>query len=205
VNVSKSVLLTGFNRPDAIARVLDAVRRYRPATLFVAMDGPRIDRPGEAERCAAARGAVAAVDWPCEVEYLLRNENLGCRRAMAEAIDWFFDHVEDGIIIEDDCLPSPGFFPFVESLLDRYRDDERVAMISGTNVLRKWRPRGESYFFGSYGAVWGWATWRRAWQHADTRLAGLESPSLVAAARRSFVYLVLQHRTPAFALLPSAP
>jgi hypothetical protein len=183
---TKPVLLTGFNRPDATARVFDAVRSYRPEVLFVALDGPRHDRPGEPEKCAAVRQIVGRVDWRCDVEYLVREENLGCRRAMTGAIDWFFDGVEEGLIIEDDCLPSPGFFMFSEALLDRYRHDERVWMISGTNVLTKWRPNDASYFFSSYGAVWGWATWRRAWQQADTGLAGLDSPVRVAEARRSW-------------------
>ena len=185
-DMTQPVLFTGFNRPETTARVFDAVRSYRPLALFVALDGPRPDRPGEDDRCSAVRAIVHEINWPCNVEYLLHEENLGCRRAMTEAIDWFFDQVEEGIILEDDCLPSPGFFDFAEALLDRYRTDERVWMICGTNVLRRWRPTEASYHFAPYGAVSGWASWRRAWQHADTGLASLDSQSRVAEARRSW-------------------
>jgi hypothetical protein len=183
---TRPVLLTGFNRPDVTARTFDALRAYRPAELFVALDGPRPEHPRDPESCAAVREIVGRVDWDCHAEYLIRDENLGCRRAMTGAIDWFFDAVEEGVIVEDDCLPSASFFSFCDTLLDRYRDDERVWMVSGTNGLGSWRPGDASYFFCTYGSVWGWATWRRAWSQADIELSGLASSERVAAARRSW-------------------
>ena len=152
--------------------------------LFLAVDGPRADQPDDKNRCAAVRETLNTVDWPCDVQYLVRDRNLGCRRAMAGAIDWFFGHVEDGIILEDDCVPSPGFFRFCDQLLSRYRTDERVWIVSGFNALGTWRPSQSSYFFG-HTECWGWATWRRAWHQADIDLAGLSSPGLVAQARRT--------------------
>ena len=161
------VLFTIFNRPDTTRRVFEAIRAARPARLFVASDGPRKDRPGEAALVEEARSVTAQVDWDCEVKTLFRAENLGCRAAMSSAVDWFFSEVEEGIILEDDCLPHPGFFPYCAELLDRYRDDERVMMVSGCNMQLGRHPVPESYYFSRYIHIWGWASWRRAWKHYD--------------------------------------
>lgn len=182
--MTSPVLLTAFNRPDETSRVLNAIRAYAPTQLCVAVDGPRLDRPGEAARCAEVIRVLDNVDWDCRVERLIRAENLGCRRAMEGAIDWFFDSVPEGIILEDDCLPSPDFFRFCDELLERYRDDDRVAMVSGTNVLGAWRPGDASYFFG-YGAVWGWASWRGAWGRSADHLVGISSRQARACVERT--------------------
>lgn len=182
--MTSPVLLTAFNRPGETGRVLDAIRSYAPRQLFVAVDGPRSERPGEAARRAEVVRVLDNVDWDCRVERLIRTENLGCRRAMEGAVDWFFDAVREGIILEDDCLPSPDFFRFCDELLERYRDDDRVAMVSGTNVLGEWRPSDASYLFGQ-GSIWGWASWRRAWRRSADHLVGLSSPQACARAERT--------------------
>lgn len=178
------VLLTVFNRPTETRQVLDAVRRYAPSELYIAVDGPRPDRPQDESLRNEVISVLDGVDWDCRVERLIRSENVGCRRSMDTAIDWFFDAVEGGIILEDDCVPSPDFFRFCDELLERYRDDERVAMISGANVLQEWRPTDASYFFG-YGAVWGWASWRRAWGRSSQHLDGLRSREARDRAERT--------------------
>jgi len=119
------VLFLIFNRPDTTTRVFEAIRAARPERLYVAADGPRMTREGEAERCAEARRIATAVDWPCEVKTLFRETNLGCRAAVSGAITWFFEHEEEGIILEDDCLPDPSFFPYCTELLAHYRDTGR--------------------------------------------------------------------------------
>lgn len=182
--MASPVLLTAFNRPEETRRVLNAIRRYAPTQLYVAIDGPRSDLTVDANRCAEVVRLLDRVDWDCRVKRLIRTENLGCRRAMEGAIDWFFESVPEGIILEDDCLPSPGFFRFCDELLARYRDDDRVAMVCGTNVLGEWRPNESSYFFGP-GAVWGWASWSRAWGCSADHLVGLGSPHARAIAERT--------------------
>jgi FkbM family methyltransferase len=159
-----------FNRPDLTRRVFERIREARPAQLFVAADGPRPDRPGEAALCAASRREVARVDWPCAVQTLFRENNLGCRSAVGSAITWFFGQVAAGIILEDDCLPEPSFFPYCAELLLRYRDDEQVMSISGDCFQPDGFEPGASYYFSLYQHIWGWATWRRAWQHYQPRL-----------------------------------
>ena len=164
------VLFLIFNRPDTTRRVFDAIRRARPARLFVAADGPRKDRPEDAGLCSRAREIIRQVDWECNVQTLFREENLGCKRAVSSAIDWFFSHVEEGIILEDDCLPDTSFFPFCRQLLARYRDDKRVMMIAGINYLFNEVEVRESYYFSRYYAIWGWATWKRAWALYDVQM-----------------------------------
>jgi hypothetical protein len=75
--------------------------------------------------------------------------------------------VEEAIILEDDCVPHPSFFPFCAELLERYRNDERVMHIAGTTFRREPLPTHYSYAFSQMNAAWGWATWRRAWRHFD--------------------------------------
>jgi len=159
------VLFLIFNRPDTTQRVFDAIRQAKPVQLFVAADGPREDRIGEAEKCAQARKIIENVDWDCEVVTLFREKNLGCRKAVSSAIDWFFENVEEGIILEDDCLPSQSFFMYCQELLEHYRQDTRIMQISGSNFIKS--DMDESYFFSKYGPVWGWATWKRAWKYYD--------------------------------------
>ena len=165
------VLLLLFNRPHQTAQVFAAIRAARPARLYVAADGPRPDHPDEAERCAQARKIATAVDWPCEVHTLFRDDNLGCKRAVSGALDWFFGKEEAGMVLEDDCLPHPDFFRFCDMLLVRYAEDERVSVITGDNFQRGRRRGDASYYFSRYNHVWGWASWRRAWRLYDGELS----------------------------------
>jgi hypothetical protein len=161
------VALLLFNRPDMTGRVFEAVAAARPRTLLLVADGPRSDREGEAEACAAARAITERVDWPCEVRREYSDANLGCARRVSTGIDWIFRNVEEAIILEDDCVPHPTFFPFCEQLLQRFRDDERVMVVSGDNLVGG-RPAGpSSYWFSRSFHLWGWATWRRAWSRFD--------------------------------------
>jgi hypothetical protein len=164
------VLLVLFNREDTTAQVFEAIRRQRPAKLFISADGPRSNVPGEAEACQRARAVVDKIDWPCEVHKRFLNENVGCARGVSEAISWFFDHVEEGIIFEDDCLPDPSFFRFATELLEKYRNEPRIMHISGNNFLYGKKRGNASYYYSHWTHNWGWATWKRAWKHFDINL-----------------------------------
>jgi hypothetical protein len=161
------VLLLVFNRPDTTRRVFETLRQARPPRLYVAADGARPDRAGEAQRCDEVRRIATAVDWDAQVETLFRPANLGCRDAVSQAIAWFFDQEPEGIILEDDCLADPSFFRFCGELLARYRDDPSVAMISGDSFRPFPGGSGPSYRAIRYPHVWGWATWRRVWADYD--------------------------------------
>ena len=162
------VLIIVFNRSWNAVKVAEALRQIRPARLFLAADGPRPDRPGEEKLCSEAREAVLdAVTWDCDVRTRFQESNLGCGRHMTAAINWFFENVEEGIILEDDCIPSPEFFRFSKELLERYRHEEKVMMLSGTALVRLPGTSLQDYDFTSFPCCWGWATWRRAWQLMD--------------------------------------
>lgn len=166
-----AVLFLTFNRPETTRQVFRQIRRARPATLFVASDGPREGVPGEEDRVQEIRHWLPeAIDWECKVRTLYRDRNLGCKRAVIEAVTWFLEAVEEGIIVEDDCLPHPSFFGFCGDLLERYRHNPRVMMISGNNFQEGIQRGSASYYFSRYSHIWGWATWRRAWALMDADL-----------------------------------
>ncbi|MBF0331991.1 MAG: hypothetical protein HQL17_08675, partial [Candidatus Omnitrophica bacterium] len=157
------VLFLIFKRPDVTQCVFDEIRKVRPRQLFVCADGPRANKPGEAELCAQARAIIDQVDWDCQVHKKFSDANLGCRVSVSTGIGWFFDNVESGIILEDDCLPAQSFFWFCQELLARYKDDARVMQISGANYFPDKKFGDATYFFAKLNDISGWATWRRAW------------------------------------------
>jgi hypothetical protein len=161
------VLLLIFNRPHTTEKVFERIKQIQPKHLYVAADGPRKDRPGDIENCKATRDVVLdKIDWPCELKTLFHDENLGCGAGPVTAINWFFDNVESGIILEDDCLPALSFFTFCNELLVKYKNDERIMAISGTNLLESYEI-SPSYLFSILGGNWGWASWRRSWNVYD--------------------------------------
>lgn len=161
------ILFLIFNRPDLTKQVFKKIREIKPSSLYVAGDGPRPEKHGDIELCAETRKLVQeGIDWPCEVKYLFRNQNVGCGLAISSSISWFFEHVEYGVILEDDCLPSGNFFSFCEEMLIKYSDSQNIGAISGTNFFNS-ISSSSSYTFSFYGGNWGWATWKRAWQHFD--------------------------------------
>jgi hypothetical protein len=168
---STPILFIIFNRPDTTVRVFERLRELKPTRLFVAADGPRPQKAGEAEHCAQARAIIDTIDWPCEVTKRFSNVNQGCKVGVSSAITWFFENVEEGIILEDDCLPEPSFFSFCAELLEKYRNDFRVMEIGGTQYLKHPVQGNASYYFSQLTQIWGWATWRRAWKTYDSTIA----------------------------------
>lgn len=167
--LSTAILFIVFNRPELTEASFTAIRQARPARLYVAADGPRAGRHEE-DACARTREIATAVDWPCTVHTLFQSTNLGCRFGVTAALDWFFSEETEGIILEDDIVPDPSFFPFMLELLERFRDDERVMMISGDYFAGRGFDDSVSYSFTRYAHIWGWATWRRAWRLSDPML-----------------------------------
>jgi hypothetical protein len=168
--MTKAVAFLVFNRPHTTERVFEAIRQARPKQLLVVADGPRSDRPDDVEKCAAVRKIVEKVDWPCEVKRNYAETNMGCKRRVSSGLDWVFSEVEEAIILEDDCLPTPSFFPFCEELLERYRHDTRIMHISGDNFQNGISRTLYTYYFSHFAHIWGWATWRRAWKHYDLEM-----------------------------------
>lgn len=160
-----------YKRPETTRRAWEAIARQRPRRLFIVADGPRPDRPGEAEKVAETRAVVERVDWECQVERVYAEENLGLRRRVVSGINQVFAQVERAIILEDDCVPDPSFFPYCEELLRHYCEDERIMAISGFNFYKGKLRTPYSYYFSQYAHCWGWATWRRAWEKYDDNLS----------------------------------
>jgi hypothetical protein len=167
------ILFIIFNRLRTTPKAFECIRQIQPKHLYIAADGPRLDKLGEAEVCKQTRELVLSmIDWPCEVKTLFRDENWGCGKGVSEAITWFFDQVEEGIILEDDCIPDPSFFTFCEVLLDRYRDNPKIMHIGGNN-FQFGQIRGDGdYYYSAIPHIWGWATWKRAWDKYDFILKG---------------------------------
>jgi len=159
------VVLIAFNRPELTRRTLETIRQAAPRRLLLLADGPRPDRPEDEALCAEVRAELRKVDWPCEVSERFSERNLGCEANIELGLDWVFSQVDEAIIFEDDCLPDPTFFRFAEELLERYRGDDRVWHVAGNS---HWVDPASfdnlSYDFSTWASVWGWATWRRAWQ-----------------------------------------
>ena len=158
------VLFIVFNRPDTTKIVFEAIRKARPAKLFIVADAPRYPLKNEYELCEEVRAIAQQVDWPCEVKTLFHSINLGVGRGGVAGINWFFEHVESGIILEDDCVPSEEFFQFCAQGLKKFESDASVMMLAGTNYLMGTHTGLQGYYRSSFYSIWGWATWRRAWQ-----------------------------------------
>lgn len=167
-----NVVLLVFNRPGHTRRMLDAVRAARPGHVFVVADGPRAQVADDFTRCAEVRSVIEqGIDWGAEVHRDYAERNLGLRQRVSSGLSWAFSQAEDAIVIEDDCVPNPSFFHFCQELLERYRHEERVGVVTGDNFQTQPFDPGASYYFSKYAHCWGWATWRRAWQHFDNSLS----------------------------------
>lgn len=166
--MKKAVLFLIFNRLETTQKVFEQIKIAQPPRLYIAADGPRKDKDGESEIVNNVRKWVLDnINWDCEIKTLFRGDNLGCGQAVSSAITWFFEQEEDGIILEDDCLPSQSFFTFCEQMLDKYKNDKRIMHICGSNS-QLGHKRGEaSYYFSKIAGCWGWASWRRMWELYD--------------------------------------
>lgn len=177
------ILFLIFNRPDTTKQVFEEIRKAQPPRLYIAADGPRPSREGEKELCEQTRAIASDIDWECEVKTLFRNENLGCGKAVSQAITWFFDKEPEGIILEDDVLPHPDFFPYCDEMLERYRDDNRIGLIAGHNHIYQALQRKSSYGFLSVPHIWGWATWRNNWALYDYNLTRTSEQDFITALK----------------------
>lgn len=157
-----------FNRPDLTQQVFDRIAEVKPKKLLVVADGPRFSQ--EEGICIQTRKIIQNVNWDCEVITNFSEINLGCKNRVSSGLDWVFSEVEEAIILEDDCLPTESFFYFCQTLLERYRDDERVMHISGNNFQSSQSRTDCSYFFSKYTHIWGWASWCRAWKFYDVNM-----------------------------------
>ncbi len=170
------VAIIFFNRPDCVKKVFESVAKAQPPKLFLIQDGARKD--ADILGIEACREIVDNITWPCEVYKNYSDVNLGCGKRMSSGISWVFEHVEKAMILEDDCVPGESFYQFCDELLEKYADDERIMMISGMNHWDK-SDIQEDYLFAYSGAIWGWATWKRSWEHFDFSVEAIEDPNVI--------------------------
>lgn len=189
------ILFINYNRPHLTRQSFAIIRKLQPQELFIACDGPHPNKAADVEKTEEVRAIVKEVDWKCSVNYKFSDSNKGCKIGVSSAIDWFFDQVEEGIILEDDIIPSPSFFEFAQAMLEMYRNEEKVMHVSGNNFLEQPLPNNESFYFSGVPHVWGWATWRRAWQMysiemkfytRDMEFSHIKSPEMTEYFHRHF-------------------
>lgn len=167
------ILYIVFNRPDVTSQSFSMLAQIKPTRLYIAADGPRASRETDAKLCDEVKQITENITWPCTVKRLYQPVNLGCGKAVSNAITWFFEQEAQGIIIEDDIIPNESFFAFATEMLNKYRDDQSIMHINGCN-FQSGVPRSDgSYYFSAFPHVWGWASWRRAWKHYDFNLSDL--------------------------------
>lgn len=185
------VLLLAFNRPDTTRQIFQAIRAAQPPKLYVAVDGPRADRRTDAPLRDEVLAIVGEVDWECEVHTKYEPTNLGCKTAVSDAISWMLAAEGEGIILEDDTLPCPSFFDYCDVMLDRYREDPTVQVVSGYNPVVGLVDSGQPYSFSNFPMIWGWATWQRTWDDYDVALTdwtsarSAEFPAVVAKSKQA--------------------
>jgi len=161
------ILFITFRRPGTTKRVFDVIRHLKPAKLYVAQNYCDDKKPEIIENWTSVRNIIENVEWDCEVKKLYRTQYLDAKSSISSAISWFFKHEPEGIILEDDCLPDMTFFRFCADLLEKYRNDDRIASISGNNFQFGRDRTNSSYYFSRYPHIWGWASWRRTWNNYD--------------------------------------
>lgn len=172
--VQSPILFLIFNRPDVTRKVFEEIKKVRPQKLYIGADGPRYDNLVDEVKCKECLEIISEIDWKCEVKTIINKRNYGCKLSVSNSISWFFDNEEEGIILEDDCLPSIDFFKFCDKLLFKYRNDNRIGHITGSNFQNN-IIRGEAdYYFSRHPIVWGWASWRRVWVDYDISMSKLD-------------------------------
>jgi len=169
-----AVLFLVFNRPVPTQIVFSRIKRAKPPRLYISCDGPRQNNYLDHEKIEEVKDICKAIDWPCEVKTFYRICNYGAKIAVSSALTWFFANEEEGIILEDDCLPSDSFFRFCDEMLELHRDNERIYLISGYNKQQIWKNNDYDYFYSHLGGIWGWASWKRAWSKYDAEMSNLE-------------------------------
>ena len=175
VRMNTAVAIVFFNRIEPLKRLVARLAEVKPPKVYLISDGPRTNRLGEAEKVEECRDFMLQLPWNCDVKTNFSGQNLGCRVRVTSGLDWVFAQEDRAIVLEDDCVPEPEFFPWVEHMLDRYENDTRVLSIGGTNLRPQLCDESQDCAFTKYAMIWGWATWRRAWQLNDSELAQFSS------------------------------
>ena len=174
--VDVPVLIIFFARPDTLAKVFEKVKEARPSKLFLACDGAREGNDRDVSAIEECKKIVEDIDWECEVHKRYSEVNLGCGKGPSSAISWAFEHTDRLLILEDDCVPNDSLFPFMQEMLEKYKDDDRIGVVSGFNHFKEWDCGEYSYCFTKTAATLGWGPWKRVWEKYDYTLNAMDEP-----------------------------
>lgn len=186
------VALIFFARPDHLEVTFNKIKELKPSTLFLIQDGARVGNKSDEEKVEECKKIVESIDWQCRVFKNYSDINLGCGMRVKSGISWAFEHVDRLVIIEEDCVPGDSFLIFCKEMLEKYLDDQRISMISGMNHLDQYKLTDNDYFFSEGGTIWGWATWRRAWQTIDFEFTWLEDKDAVRLIRNKYGHHIIR-------------
>lgn len=184
--VQHPVVMTVFKRYDCTKQVFEQVKKVKPKKLYVIADGPRNEE--EKVKCEKVRKIFSDIDWDCELITRFLDENYGCAKNSYTGYKWVFSQEEAAIVLEDDCVPNLSFFKFCDEMLDKYKDDERIYQICGSNINGQYSQDNKSYFFHRFGSVWGWASWKRVWDQYDFEMKKWEEPGFQSKLRRNIPF-----------------
>jgi hypothetical protein len=165
------VLFIIYNRPDLTFKVFEAIQKVKPSRLYITADGPNTLKKDDEALCSQSRSVINRIDWDCALKVQMKKNNIGCKLHLSNAINWFFNNEEEGIILEDDTLPNESFFHYCAELLNYYRNDCTIGHIGGNFFNKDFPVLDGSYYYSKYPHVWGWATWRRAWKLYDVAVS----------------------------------
>lgn len=199
------VLLVGFNRPDIIQKSIENLRQYSPQNLYIAIDGPRAGNEDDVIKVSQVRQIVKSIDFCPNIHYRISQDNHGAEVTVSSAISWVLEKEEYVIVMEDDVIGHKSFFQFMQEMLERYKNDERIAMVSGCNYTPLRLPNDEDYCFCQSGHTWGWATWKRVWkdfdlfeeikdEYLDDEFLQTISANKEIARRRKKLYLLMKEK-----------
>ena len=161
------ILLIGFNRPHYIRKIINQLSIIKPQKLYVSIDGARVNKPNDIKLIEDVKSIVKNINWACETHYLFHENNVGAEVNVSNAISWVLKNEESVIVNEDDILAPYSFYRFMQDMLIKYKDDDRIAMVSGNNFTENYKMKQGDYCFAKYGHIHGWATWKRVWEKYD--------------------------------------
>jgi hypothetical protein len=181
------ILFQIFNRIDTSLKVFQEIKKIKPQNLYIVQDGARKDKLSEEDDCLYVRSKILEqVDWECNLKTYFRTENMGPGAGTADALKWFFNQVEYGIVLEHDCLPHPDFFEYCAALLKKYKNEDKVKLINGSNFQNGKTFGKESYYFGVSAQIWGWAAWKRTLVNYEYNIDKYDQETVYQDIRSTF-------------------
>lgn len=194
--VKTAVGVVIFNRKEKAQALYEALKKVKPSKLYVIADGPRNE--DERVKCEETRSVFENVEWNCEIHRNYAEHNLGCCVRPQSGFTWVLENEPEAIFLEDDCIPCVDFFKYCDEMLEKYRDDERIMQVSGTNYLKEWHSGEYSYHFARWGSIWGWATWARAWKNYDVEIKSWKDENTRRMIKQQLGELVYKSRAPIY-------